>query len=286
VFKFFFLIAEMKNHHLTRSALYVCLILIFPFLLKIVFAEVEHKTRGLNPLSAGNKKGNNAFKVEALEVSVQGRPISATVWNENNGKPILVMCAMHGDERNAALLGKRLDEEWKKRPETLDGVYVILIPLVNPDGMERGTRGNGNGVDLNRNFPITWKPSDPINDNYGGKKPLSEPESRMLAALLQKRTPSRIISVHNRRRIEGEPLNIYDGSPTAFAIADTMRKYNNYKVSRGVGYPVPGSFFKYARRNYNVIFNTLEMPDTEDFDNAIWPANSKAILAALLYRPR
>ena len=240
---------------------------------------------GVAGVEQGNRGGNTNYKVELLGYSVQGRPIRATVWNENNGKPILIMCAMHGDERNAVLLGKGLDEEWKKRPEMLEGVYVILISMVNPDGIERQTRVNGNGVDLNRNFPIKWKPSAPINDNYGGKKPLSEPESRILADLLQKRTPSGIISVHNRRHVEGEPLNIYDGSPIALAIANTMKKYNNYKVSRGIGYPVPGSFFSYARRK-DVIFNTLEMSDEGDFEKAIWPANSKAILAALLFRRR
>lgn len=41
------------------------------------------------------------------------------------------------------------------------------------------------GVDLNRNWPVAWrKGADPSSEEYGGPAPLSEPQSRALAALV------------------------------------------------------------------------------------------------------
>jgi len=42
---------------------------------------------------------------------------------------------------------------------------IYIIPTMNPDGFERRTRGNQNGVDLNRNFPDQF--SSPTNTKNG-----------------------------------------------------------------------------------------------------------------------
>lgn len=71
-----------------------------------------------------------------------------------------------------------------------DDVEVWLVPEANPDGVAAGTRWNANGVDLNRNFPWGWRADD------GGPGPLSEPESRAVAGLVEQVRPDLVVWVH------------------------------------------------------------------------------------------
>ncbi len=49
----------------------------------------------------------------------------------------------------------------------LDRMRVFIVPLVNPVGMERFTRCNGNGVDLMRNAPVEADHASPL---VGGQR--------------------------------------------------------------------------------------------------------------------
>src|SRR5262249_14722723 len=76
-------------------------------------------------------------------------------------------------------------------PRELD---LWIIPTLNPDGVVANTRGNANGVDLNRNFPFRWRPLTGI--YYSGPHPLSEPESRIAERLITKLNPQLSICSH------------------------------------------------------------------------------------------
>lgn len=77
--------------------------------------------------------------------------------------PVFVVTAgVHGLERigthvaNAFLTSFVARLSWDALlHELLRRIRVIVVPLVNPVGMLRGTRANGNGVDLMRNAPQT-----------------------------------------------------------------------------------------------------------------------------------
>jgi hypothetical protein len=63
---------------------------------------------------------------------------------------------------------------------------VWIVRNLNPDGVARGTRLNGRGVDLNRNFPAGWRRSGRRWDaEYSGPRPLSEPETRAARKLVR-----------------------------------------------------------------------------------------------------
>ena len=51
---------------------------------------------------------------------------------------------------------------------------IILLPLANPDGYQRGTRYNARGVDLNRNCGFNWRADC---EEPPGPGPWSEPEN-------------------------------------------------------------------------------------------------------------
>ena len=80
----------------------------------------------------------------------------------------------------------------RDRPE---GVQVWTVRTVNPDGLARGTRQNARGVDLNRNFPWSWRGGGrPFDGYYPGPRAASEPETRALMRIVRRLRPD--ISIH------------------------------------------------------------------------------------------
>lgn len=84
---------------------------------------------------------------------------------------------------------------------------VYFIPAVNPDGIDKVLKGdrlykaNANGVDLNVNFPARWgKGVKNVrvkgSENFIGKFPLSESESRALYDFTLKINPDVTVSYH------------------------------------------------------------------------------------------
>lgn len=70
------------------------------------------------------------------------------------------------------------------------GLDLWLMPAMNPDGLANNVRGNGNGVDLNRNFPHDWTAiSRPGDWQYSGSGPASEPETQAFMAFTQRVAP-------------------------------------------------------------------------------------------------
>jgi len=123
---------------------------------------------------------------EWLGYSVEGRPIKMFVnRSERERFRLLVVSAVHGDERGAGTVG--LDVVNLALPDHVSG---FVIPILNPDGWARGDRYNANGVDLNRNFPWAWAPFD------GGSAPLSEPEALVLAGTVDYLEPNLAVFVH------------------------------------------------------------------------------------------
>lgn len=108
---------------------------------------------------------------------------------------IMIVNGLHGSEKTAVWCGaqgmKDIVLNWQSH-STLEylrwNVHIIYIPLGNPSGWEydagsgnkSGTRKNGNGVDLARNFPTGWSSGSPDSGTYGGTSPLSEVEAQFI----------------------------------------------------------------------------------------------------------
>jgi len=66
-----------------------------------------------------------------------------------SGAPRVYLSAgIHGDEISGpvALL------EMVRQPDFFAGFNLTIFPILNPDGLARGTRGNSDGIDLNRDY--------------------------------------------------------------------------------------------------------------------------------------
>jgi hypothetical protein len=119
--------------------------------------------------------------------SVGGRLVIANeLGDPGSPRRVLVVGCIHGDESAGVAVARALTAG--PAPANAD---LWVIPVLNPDGMATQTRGNAHGVDLNRNFPAGWRPLGPPGSVYfAGNKPLSEPESRLVAALIRRVRPT------------------------------------------------------------------------------------------------
>ena len=127
----------------------------------------------------------------------------------NSGEPpkrVLMIGGIHGDELTSVSITfqwmRKLEKE-KEQP-----FHWRIIPSSNPDGLlnKPSSRTNGNGVDLNRNFPTEdwdskaqaywFKRAHKDPRRYPGKKASSEIETRWLLEQIESFKPDAIVSIH------------------------------------------------------------------------------------------
>jgi murein peptide amidase A len=134
-------------------------------------------------------------RVGVVGRSTEGRPIVLREY----GRPaiegeLLVFGCVHGDECAGRIL-RPLTQITSFCPDPSSDVYVV--PNLNPDGHALGTRLNGRGVDLNRNFPAGWQPIGSRGDpEHSGPRPFSEPETRLAARIVRRLRPEVTIWFH------------------------------------------------------------------------------------------
>jgi protein MpaA len=124
--------------------------------------------------------------------SVLGRPIIAfRLGDPTSGTKVLVVGCIHGNECAGTAVARGLIAG---PPADID---LWVIRNLNPDGFRAGTRQNGRGVDLNRNFPYRWREmGQPWDKEFPGPHPLSEPEDRIARRLIAHLHPDVSIWFH------------------------------------------------------------------------------------------
>lgn len=139
---------------------------------------------------------------------------------------VLVVGCIHGDECAGVAVARRLVSG-----PLPAGYDLWVIPNLNPDGVVVGSRQNGHGVDLNRNFPYRWRTIGHSGTlHYAGLAPLSEPESRAAYRLIRGVRPTISIWFH-------QPLGVVDLSGGSTAIERRFARLVGLPVAQLPRYP-------------------------------------------------
>ena len=181
--------------------------------------------------------------------------------NKEFDKTILMIGVFHGEEPQ----GYYLLNKFMKTDLTGIKNKLLIIPCLNPDGMEKNQRQNSNGVDLNRNFPTkNWKLTDK-NEYFGGLEPESEIETKFMTEVLEHYKIDAILSIH-------APFKVVNYDGPAKELAEKISKITGYPVQKDIGYPTPGSFGNYAGVERNIPTVTLELPENVSNED-LWHTN-------------
>lgn len=146
----------------------------------ITHAEVMRRIDALRATASG------PFRAEKVGESAEGRAL--TLVQAGTGPvPVLLWSQMHGDEPTATAalfdlweyLQRHRDDPPVRR--ILASLTLHMLPMLNPDGAERQTRRNAQGIDINR---------DALN--------LQTPEGRTLKAVRDRYRPQIGFNLHNQ----------------------------------------------------------------------------------------
>ncbi|HZS23629.1 MAG TPA: DUF2817 domain-containing protein [Gaiellaceae bacterium] len=136
-----------------------------------------------------------ALLLAALPVghSVEGRSIRPVVLGSGGAAHrVLVVGCIHGNEPAGMAVTRRLVAAGAPA-----GTQIVVVQALNPDECGRGSRGNADGVDLNRNFPSSWaRIGRKGSYEWSGPRPLSEPETRYAVKLIEALQPAITIWFH------------------------------------------------------------------------------------------
>jgi hypothetical protein len=158
--------------------------------------------------------------IDTIGYSSQGRSIIAARLAREGLDPgdvpvVFLTATIHGDETAGYVFMLMLIDYFlaKSNAETetiLDNLIVIINPLSNPDGTYHtgdstifgATRGNANGVDLNRNFP------DPETGNHPDGN-VWQAETKAMMSYMDEIRPSLSANFHGGAEVVNYPFDTW-----------------------------------------------------------------------------
>ncbi len=175
--------------------------------------------------------------------SVQGRVIWGLKITDNptveeNEAEVRICGCHHGNEYMSVelplLMAWHLVQNYDINPDIedlVDNREIWIIPMVNPDGREMGTRYNAHGVDLNRDYGYIW------GGEGGSPGPFSQPETQIIRQHALDNNFVLSLSYHCSGDIvnyiwnyKGEP--VVDNAVTVF-LSQQYGSHNGYWVVEG-----------------------------------------------------
>ncbi len=224
------------------------------------------------------------LKVASCGKSVLGKEIYSFVMGEGS-RQIVYVGGTHGMEWLTSLLLLRFCENIMTRnitdgtiagykiQELLKNIQLIVIPELNPDGIEIAIRGGGaceeykaentkicdgdfsnwsanaRGVDINHNFNADWYTlrdyektkgiNSPAPRRFGGFYPESEPETGAITRLCRHIRPDSLYTFHS----QGEEIYYEYGKNTpekAFTMARALVGVSDYTLVKNEGHAASG----------------------------------------------
>lgn len=166
---------------------------------KYTYAQMKQQMKMLK------NKYSDYCEMTEIGSSVKGHSLyDFTIGSPDADSSVLVVGTLHARECIcAAVLMQEIEYYLSnyncmiggmKPADVLENTQIHYVVMANPDGVEISQKSyarwksNARGVDLNRNFPTKKFVSGGTKgaEGYSGKKALSEPESRAIAALTVK----------------------------------------------------------------------------------------------------
>lgn len=166
---------------------------------KYTYAQMKQQMKMLK------NKYSDYCEMTEIGSSVKGHSLyDFTIGSPDADSSVLVVGTLHAREYICATVLMQEIEYYlsnyncmiggMKPADVLENTQIHYVVMVNPDGVEISQKSyarwksNARGVDLNRNFPTKKFVSGGTKgaEGYSGKKALSEPESRAVAALTVK----------------------------------------------------------------------------------------------------
>lgn len=202
--------------------------------------------------------------------------------------------------------------------QALDNVTFIIVPMVNPDGINlvqngfdstqnpdyvkglpqnsygsKGWKATVNGVDLNNNFDFLWQPkgSGPAYAGYGGAYAACEPETQAMQNLINDTDFCAFVSFHSQGQV------VYWMDPNCDqSLADKFEPFVN-RICAETGFEkmpsdgdlgVSGYMTDYVRYYKRAMALTIELcpyigdyPYPErDFDTVAYPMRNIGLILA------
>jgi protein MpaA len=193
-----------------------------------------------------------ALALPAIGRSIEGRPIPGARFG-GAGAPLVIVGGVHGDEPASVEV---VVELVSRRGATAAAwpAPVWIVPVLNPDGIARGSKNSARDVDLNRNFPARSFSTAHAPGYFPGPAPLSEPESRALAELVDQQPVRGVVAVHAPFAC----IN-YDGPAADWAAS--VAAASGWPARADIGYPTPGSLGSWLGLDRSLPILTIELPE-------------------------
>ncbi len=252
----------------------------------------------------------NTWNWDKQYISPKGHPLLYKEFTSGRPKSTtLIFCGVHGDELPVMYLCIHMVRDIIfDNPKLYNNQQVVVAPMINPDSflIDNPTRQNGNGVDINRNFPtkdfdakaiMQWKKSTRSSiRKYPGSVGGSEIETKFQMDLIERYKPDKIVSIHSpygwldvdspNNIVNGDEPDGYDFRSflmkSKIVAAEMSKRSNNYKVINFRVYP--GSLGNYAAKERGIPTYTLELP-TSSYRKAheYWLQFRKALRGAVQF---
>lgn len=211
------------------------------------------------------------MKTSIFTYTSKGMPVPAFEF-ENGGPEVLILGGVHGDEIEGVICAQELLKHFMT--SFTYKMNLTLVPQFNLEGVIYKTRGNGNGVDLNRNLPTKdWSPEVKTPRYNPGPFAASEAENKGLMEYIEKKKPVLICSLHSWNPV----LNV---NGDCYAFAKVLAEYTGYKIDDDIGYPTPGCLGTYSGLERNCPTLTYEIQRGQSAEDII-KIHVPAILEAL-----